>query len=192
MSQKIILPAFILMVIAQLYVPVRMVLQRENILISGKDFKFKTAPIDPNDPFRGKYITLTFAANSARVPEAKEWSYGDQVFVELTTDSLGYASIFGVTKDEPTYTEDYVTATLSYIISDSLSTIQIEYPFDRFYMEESKAGEAEQVYTESVMDSTQVAYALVSVKKGAAVVKDVMINDVPIRELVLKNRSETE
>ena len=59
MSTKIIvIIAFIFMVFAQWYVPSKMILDREDILKNGEEFKFLTQPIDPSDPFRGKYITL--------------------------------------------------------------------------------------------------------------------------------------
>ena len=53
-------------------------------------------------------------------------------------------------------------------------------------MEESKAHNAEQVYIESAIDTTQIAYALVSIRYGDAVVKDVIINGIPIRQAALQ------
>jgi uncharacterized membrane-anchored protein len=109
--------------------------------------------------------------------------------VELTSDSAGYAKILEVTKSEPVDIDEYVKANINYIITDTLSTVFISYPFDRFYMEESKAPDAQQAYNESAIDTNQVAYALVLVKHGEAVVKDVMIDDVPIRELIKRQQS---
>lgn len=52
-NKKTLLSVFILVAIVQLYVPAKMILDREDILDTGKEYKFKTEPIDPNDPFRG-------------------------------------------------------------------------------------------------------------------------------------------
>lgn len=188
MNQKITIPAFILMVLAQLYVPASMIFQKERVITQGTAYKFRTAPIDPNDPFRGKYITLSFNENAVKVENAAEWNSADQVFVALSTDSNGYAIIRSVTKEQPISGNDYIKAHVDYIITDSLSTVFVRYPFDRFYMEESKAPVAEQVYTEAAIDSNQVAYALVMVREGEAVVRDVVIDGVSIVELA-KQRS---
>src|SRR5688572_22584139 len=139
MNLKITIPAFILMVLAQLYVPASMIFQKERVITQGTAYKFRTAPIDPNDPFRGKYITLSFNENAVKVENAAEWNNADQVFVRLTTDADGYALIQSVTKDQPINGNDYIQANIDYIITDTLSTVFIRYPFDRFYMEESKA-----------------------------------------------------
>ena len=48
-------------------------------------------------------------------------------------------------------------------------------------MDEFKAPKAEKMYRQSNRDSTQKVYAMVSVLKGKAVIKDVMINEKSIR-----------
>ena len=187
MNKKIIFPAFFLMVLVQLYIPSRMIFHNEVVLVSGTEYKFKAAPVDPNDPFRGKYITLSFDANTYQTADTTPWEQGQPIFVNLTTDSAGYAKVLDISSTEPLDNEDYVKASVSYSVSDTMTMVFIQYPFDRYYMEENKAPEAEVYYTATVMDTNQVTYAVVLVKKGEAVVKDVMINDVSIVEIV-KNR----
>ena len=191
MNKKIVLPAFVLMVIAQLYIPAKIVMDSQNVLADGNEFMFKTAPIDPSDPFRGKYIVLSFEENALQVANAENWNQGDPIFVSLTTNENGFAKISSITKEEPSDTEDYVKATIQFIVPDSQSIVSVQYPFDRFYMEESKAYNAELAYNESVRDTNQITYALVSVKNGNAVVKDVLINGVPVREAAM-NRKDAE
>jgi uncharacterized membrane-anchored protein len=60
MIKKTILPLFALTCLAQWFVPAQMIYDQEQVLREGKTYHFKTAPIDPSDPFRGKYITLSF------------------------------------------------------------------------------------------------------------------------------------
>ena len=38
--------------LVQWFVPLNMIMQQETVLKEGTPFKFKTQPIDPNDPFR--------------------------------------------------------------------------------------------------------------------------------------------
>jgi uncharacterized membrane-anchored protein len=183
-NKKIIFLVFCLAVTAQLYVPSKMIFDRNDVLVSGKPFKFKVAPVDPSDPVRGKYITLNYETTTVPVPVGSEWPYFSPVYLELTQDSNGFASVIAAHHEVPTNESgSYVKAkTLYYNSTDN--TISIAYPFDRYYMEESKAQGAEDLYRASVPDSTQVTYALVYVKDGEAVLKDVMINDVPIKNLV--------
>ncbi len=192
MNQKITIPAFILMVLAQLYVPASMIFQKERVITQGTAYKFRTAPIDPNDPFRGKYITLSFNETGVKVDNAEEWNYVDKVYVFLTTDSSGYAMIQSIAREKPEGRNDYIKANIDYVQTDTLSTVFVRYPFDRFYMEESKAPLAEQVYTEAAIDTNQVAYALVMVRNGDAVVRDIFIDDVSITEVIRKEQNKVK
>lgn len=56
-------------------------------------------------------------------------------------------------------------------------------------MNENKAKKAEEVYAESIIDTTKIAYALVATKNGKAVVKDVLIDNISIKELAKANNN---
>ena len=183
-SKTILWPAFILVVLVQLYVPARMILNREVTLDKGTAYKFKTEPIDPSDPFRGKYITLRFEEEVIEVPNEADWIVGETIFVSLTIGEDGFAKIQSATKDKPADDQDFLRVKVNYVTSDSSNQLTIEYPFDRYYMEESKAPDAEIIYRESQLDTNQTAYALVLIRDGDYVLKDVLINDTPIKELV--------
>ena len=185
--KKFLFPAFVLLALAQLFVPANMIMEQEDVLRTGHAYKFKTAPFDPYDPFRGKFIYLAFEANTFEVPDESVWDYQEPVFVSLTTDEQGFAKIKNVYKEKPDSESDFVMAE-SMGKDYNTSNLIVEYEFDRFYMEESKAFEAEQAYRESSIDSSMVAYALVKVKNGHAVLENVFINDVPIKEVVEKGR----
>lgn len=179
-----ILTAFILLALAQLYVPAHMIFSREEILETGDTYKFDVAPVDPNDPFRGKYIRLRYAENTVAIPEGTHWQANESVYVILTRDKNGYARIKGVSKTRP---EDshYVAAKVDNVFNN---TLIIQYPFNRLYMEETKAYEAEMLYRGALQDSSRQAYAIVSVKDGDAVLQDVYINEIPLKELVDKGQ----
>lgn len=188
-NHKVLLPAFILLALVQLYVPASMILAQEKILKYGKEYKFKTAPIDPNDPFRGKYITLNYEDNTIKIPKESNWERGEVLYAVLKTDDDGFAKIQSVSKERPTGNPDFLKTKASYVsaFADS-SELTIEYAFDRFYMEESKAPAAEQAYMESSRDARRSAYALVNIKDGEAVLKDVLIDGISIREIVKENK----
>lgn len=168
-------------ILLQLYVPASMILERESILQSGKQYKFKAAPVDPNDPFRGKYITLQYDARAAKVNDKFNWQDDDPIFVVIHSDKDGYAKIDTVLKEKPSNGKDFVKAKVDYISYDSL--LYINYPFSRYYMEEYKAPQAEKLYIQSTRDTSYKTYSLVCIKNGEAVLKDVLINDVSIRQI---------
>lgn len=177
----IILFVFILVALVQLYVTAKEIIDREMILSTGKEYKFQIAPVDPVDPLRGKYVILNFKQNAVPVDNDKDWSFNEPVYVLLETGPDGYAKIRSISKTRPPGNPDYVKATINFISNDILT---IEYPFDRFYMEESKAPRAEKEYLRTLRDTTQAVYALVNIKKGKAVIKDVLINGVSIRDII--------
>lgn len=53
---------FALLCVAQWAVPLAMVQRAERTLSEGTAYRFRTAPVDPADPFRGRYVTLDFDA----------------------------------------------------------------------------------------------------------------------------------
>lgn len=190
MSTKVLLSsALILTAGVQLYVPAKMIWDREEILNDGKEYKFETAPIDPTDPFRGKYITLSYEEDEIEVSQAADWINGESIYVLLEEGDDGYAKISSIAKHEPSATQDFVKAKVRFTQPSGI--VHVTYPFDRYYMDEFKAYEAEQTYASAQRDTAKhTAYALLSILKGQAVIKEVMIDDTPIKELVERNIQE--
>lgn len=189
-NKKTLLIVFIVVAIVQLAVPAKMIWDKERVFELGKEFKFETAPVDPTDPFRGKYIVLEYKESSVAIDSESDWKEGQSVYVHLKADRNGFAKIESVSKEKPIGTQDFVKAKVEFIGDMGYTTMNIAYPFDRFYMEESMAFEAEQQYIKSQIDSTKITYALVNIRDGEAVLKDVHIDGVSISEIVKKNRLE--
>ena len=80
---------------------------------------------------------------------------------------------------------DFITTNIKSVNSyGENKNITIEYPFERFYMEEFKAKPAEDAYRDSFEKENTTAYALVYVKNGEAVLENVFINNVPIQIMI--------
>ncbi len=185
-NKKVLFSLFIPIAMAQLFVPAKMVYEREKILESGKTFKFQLEPIDPSDPFRGKYITLDFANDTANVSVFQALQSNEQIYVKLSENEKGFAVIDTCVKEQPTETPNYVKAEVDYLIDKESNMIRVEYPFNRFYVEESKAAEAEKAYDEARRASTNSTYAVVKVGNGIGIVKNVMVNGMPLEEATEK------
>lgn len=195
-NKTIILVLFFLLAMAQIYVPASMIMDREDILSAGKDFKFKTAPIDPNDPFRGKYITLRFDNTDFFLEDndKRVWEKNEKVFAILKVDTSGFVFIKSVKKDRPNNNIDYLETQIKYVYGDynykkhtvkNAEKIVLDFPFNRYYMEESKAYDAELAYRNR-RNFEKPAYALVSIKEGKSVLKDVIIDGISVKEIIVK------
>lgn len=184
MIKNITFLLFILLVFVQWYVPGSMIVKHENVLKTGQAFKFKTQPIDPADPFRGRYVTLQYEADEFQIQNPQDWKREEEIFVLIGEDGEGFAQIEKVSKTPFEESPNYVKASINYVNTNSAPKLQIQYPFNVLYMGEFKAPKAETLHRESNRDSSQIAYGLVKVKNGAAILEDVFINDVSISELV--------
>ena len=98
MSDKKLVYIFIIVAAIQLCVPIKMILNREDIINNGNIYKFKTEPIDPNDPFRGKFITLHYEDDKIDVKQEEDWIRDESIFVYLTSDKDGFAKNLSVSK----------------------------------------------------------------------------------------------
>lgn len=174
---------FSLVVLGQLAVPGWMIVSHERVLHKGEVFKFKTAPIDPRDPFRGEYVMLNFEAESGQWPDpAQGEGYTDRsAFATLATGNTGYAILSGLSSERPT-SGPYVKVT--YYSANDTTVDRVSLPFDRFYLEEGDGHKTESlVYQPNVETGPEMpAYALVRVYDGEAVIEDLIVGDRPIHE----------
>ena len=198
------MPGFVLMVAAQWYAPLSMIYDSQETIEEGTEYKFKTAPVDPTDPFRGKYITLGFEEEIYYPKDTNEarFDYGQKVYAVLGTDSLGFAKIMRLTDNEPVdlindgyeFRSDYILVefTYKYTDADNNPVVNLQFPFKRYYLEESKASEAEQLSWNNRSDTSKVCYATVSIHNGSATLTNVMVNDSSIVDIVRRMNAVQE
>jgi uncharacterized membrane-anchored protein len=173
---------FILVAGAQIFIPANMIFSQETILETGTAYKFKTQPVDPSNPFKGKYIFLNYEINSV-ISNDSTWTRGETVFVAIANDSAGFVKVTDIFRDIPRSGE-YVKVTVDWYDSTQ-NVLRFTFPFNEFYMNETKAYDAEVAHRTAQNDSIpNNTYALVYVKDGEAVLDNVFINDVPIAEYV--------
>jgi len=192
MNKLLITLGFITMVAAQWFVPGKMISDQENALTDGTPYKFKTQPIDPNDPFRGKYVWLNYEMGVVKSTDSV-WERKQPIYVYIKTNADGYAEATEVSKTLLDTDQDYVKADAGYYYNQEL---HFELPFDRFYMEESKALDAEKGIRRTQLrgrDSlAPICYALVYVNDDVAVLDNVFIGDVSLKDFVEKEQADTE
>ena len=183
--KKIALIGFGVLCLIQLYVAGGMVRQNEEIIHTGQVIKLRTAPLDPNDPFRGKYIALDFPDNSIRVEDPTSWRFDEHGYVLFDVDTAGFHVPVQISKSVPINSNLYLEVSVSNIIDlPNEQMVYIEYPFDRFYLEEKKAPKAEEKYREALSDSSIQTYAKIYVQDGNGVIDNVYMGDRMIGDLV--------
>jgi uncharacterized membrane-anchored protein len=187
MKTKYIFILFVVVALVQLAIPAQMIFKQETVLERGVAYKFKTRPVDPSDPFRGKYITLDFAISDFKTKDTL-WERNEDILVYLATDSLGYAKIDTISREVlVNNSKDYVKAK-AYWYSNYSKSVSIRFPFNKYYMKETKAYNAELAVRDRQRDSLpDNTHALVYVSEGEAVLDDVIIDNVSIKDYVVEH-----
>lgn len=166
--------------VVQLAVPGWMILRRERTLEQGEVFRFATAPVDPYDAFRGRYVALQFTAatvTNAAAPEGLR--RGDTVYAVLRESVDGFADVESLHRERPAL--PHLSVRVRSVSVEG--PVRIDLPFDRFYLEEPLAPAAEAVYRERGREGGATsAWAVVRVRNGFGVLDDLIVDGVPIRE----------
>lgn len=183
MKRTLLLGLLMLAALAQLAAPGWMIWTHERVLQQGHVFKLKTAPVDPYDAFRGRYVRLSYEQETVKWTPG-DWQSGEPVYVQLTEGTDGFATVTKLSREKLPGDETFV-ATLLWVGSrNTLQEIHLQFPFDRFYVEESKAPRIERDYREHSSRKTQDAYVTVRVHDGTAVIENLYIDNRPILEYI--------
>ena len=180
MTNRMMLGIFIVVCVAQLLAPVSMIYTHEATLASGKLFKFKTAPVDPADVFRGKYVALRFEDQEGHGETGVDWASLDEVYALVEEATDGYAHFTEVLLAPPEDL-DYLRVKVSHTQGSRLS---LNIPFDRYYLPEDLAPQAEQAYREHSRMGNRDAYVTVVIKDGFGVISNLYLSGQPILEFL--------
>ena len=175
---RILALLFLLVALVQLALPAARIRQYEQTLREGKAFKFRTAPVDPYDAFRGRYVALRFEAGDAAWGEKEVAGHGQKIFALVETGPDGFARFTSASSHRPA-SGDFLEAKSSYSAGDN--RVRVDVPFDRFYMAEKIAPDAERAYREhSANGRERDAYAIVRIRDGVGVIEQVFVGDKPL------------
>ncbi len=186
MNTKLILGLYIALAVVQIAMPIGQIRKYEDVLRTGRPYKFLTAPVDPYDAFRGRYVALNYAGTMTTVRAGDKIGRRSPAYVTLRQDENGFAQ-FGDLAVEPPMSADYLRVTYLYSRPDNRAFFRL--PFDRFFMEESMAPKAERAYRNNLNRRGQQSgqtYVLVRVKDGRGVIENLFVRDQPIQEFLTK------
>lgn len=168
--------------LAQWAAPLSQIWTHEQTLSKGTLIKLERSAPDPYDPLRGCYLAVRPEQNQVAVPEDFESNHDEQVFAILTTGADGLATATSLAASPPA-SGPYVRVKTS---SSYDKKAYIEWPFDRFYINEKLAPEADEWFAENIR-STKGVIAEVRVRDGRAVLVDLTLDGKSFRE-ILKER----
>lgn len=159
----------------------------ELTLSHGAPVKFECAPIDPYDPFRGRYVALNLKEDQVDVPKGSGLEPGDRVFVLLGADEKGFATFKTAQKKRPVegiYLDCRLGHRMGNTGGPSEETFLVRLPFNRFFLNERIAPEAERAYGEATRDQTKSAWLETRVWRGQAVPRELYLDGIPVDEAV--------
>ncbi len=187
--KKLLFSAFILVGLAQLFVPWQMIRQQPNFAAAGAEFKFKIdsklkeGSNHTGASIRGKFIWLEFEQARLKITDKKVWEPDDGVFVLFTRDSLGFAKIESVTKTKPVNNVDWVRARVWVNWRDT-TTLHINYPFNQYYIKDTNPNDVETIIKNGLNDSLKFNYLSVKIRENQFQVEDLIINEVSFKEMM--------
>ncbi len=179
---------FALVALVQISVPAWMIWNRHHTLRDGRLWKFKAAPIDPNDPFRGRYVSLRFAAEEFPQSEKLALTVSKNVYVRLTSDADGFAQIESVSEQRLSGNDVVRADNASHYEGKQHVTL----PFDQYLLDETVAPEADRAYAENSRRGVDNAYVTVRVLDGDAALEQLFIGGMPLRDYPRRNAADSQ
>lgn len=177
MSTRIRVAVFVLVALLQWALPLGLILQHERTLAEGAVYRFRAAPVDPVDPFRGRYVALAFAADTYAVPPGWVAPAGP-AYAPVVVTPAGEA-ILGPPQAIPPSEGDALPVQILWHEDDR---IQVRLPFDRYYLGEQRAPEVERLYRDAAGPPSEDelmsanAHLQVRIRGGHAVLEDLLID----------------
>ena len=187
MNSKWILLAAILAGACHLAIPSGMIIEQEHVLKKGTAYKFQTAPVDPVDIFRGRYVQLNFDAAIFQAQRTYGFTRGQRIYATLTTNKNGFATVADLYPSPPAQ-KDSIAVT--FVIARQDRRIVLHLPFSRYYMNEALAPKAEQAYATLSRTGRRDAYAFVRVLDGRGVLEELYLADKPVAEYLASNGTD--
>jgi hypothetical protein len=114
------------------------------------------------------------------------WQRGETVYVSIKNDANGFAQIAAINKVVPTQERNYIKAKIRSVWGSNPTKVSIQYPFERFYMEESKAPKAETLFRRNRQNANLIVYGNVFIKDGSAALEDVIVNNTSLKNWVIE------
>ena len=174
---------FFIAVGVQWLVPLAGVWQQEQVLTRGRVVRIRCAAPDPYDPLRGRFLAVqlepTEFPRPAGMPEGKTTT----AWATLKTDDQGLSTIASLSL-EPVLDETVIKLVAQFPRWQSgKENVRLEWPVDRFYVNEGIAAQADRRMATLFRDGKQPV-AVLRVLEGRAVLEDLLLDGVSVRQIM--------
>ncbi len=180
MKSGYVMALFAAAVLYQVGLPAAMIAGRERVLRQGEVIRIRTAPVDPYDAFRGRYVWL--GMNTWTLPVTDEGGKartGRWVYMTFTNDVEGFSAPAAV-RVRPPDAGPYLRIRARVAPG---GVVYARPPFERYYLEEHRAPAAEAAYRTANTRTNRDAHVVVRVLGGRGVLEDLVIAGQSAKEI---------
>jgi hypothetical protein len=182
--KRFLTASFAIGAVALLSGPFLMNLRREAIISQkANEFTFKVRHNVKGTPIRGNNLWLQFEANRFKIENKNAWDNNQSVYVSFERDSLGFARIQDVTRNQPVRSV-YWIKTMGIRNNEDSSFLRINYPFSNYLLDEKIAREAERVLRSKMKDTLSLITLKVYLKENSFLVSDLKVDGVKFSDFV--------
>lgn len=211
MKKRCIVGLIVCGIVAQFAVLASLIIQREITLRKGACVFFATAPVDPFDAFRGRYMRVSLPALSRHISETK-FDAGQAAYAVIQCDSNAVGSIASLAAVKPAdgvymrmrvrwCSPEWQTVTNAVgrsgkpeVTSRETGKYNVQFHpvLERFYVPEKVAPEVDALAFSNRGRTNQQARACVRIYKGEAVLEDIQIGGKPLLHVVRETLRQRE
>ena len=211
MKKRIFFGLIVCGILAQLAVLASLIIQREVTLKRGSCVLFSTAPVDPFDAFRGRYMAISLPALSQH-SSSFQWDAGQTAYAVIQCDSNAVGTIASLATAAPS-DGLYIRMRVRWchpefqMVTNAVQqrgkpvvtsretgkyTVYFHPVVDRFYVPEKLASEADARAFSGRNRPRQQAFACLRIYKGDAVLEDLQIAGQPLLDVVRETLKQRE
>lgn len=173
---------FVVAAIAQWLLPLVGVWQHERVIRQGAAVRIRCTAPDPYDPLRGRYLTVRPEVDALPRPEGMTEAGVAPVWATLVADADGLSRIDSLSLVPVAGPNVVRLVARTRPWEPNRDTVIVEWPIQRFYLNERLAPEADRLVAERLRGG-QAIVAEIRLLDGRAVLTDVLIDGVSIREV---------
>ena len=179
MNKSIVWIVFAVGCVLQWAAPLMQISGYEKVIAEGALFSFRCEAPDPYDMLRGRFLAVRAMPDSFDSMNDSKFEGGEPLYAMMETGADGLAIIKSLTR-EPPATGSFVKVKCKYT---SGGRVPIEWPFDRFYLNEKVAPKADEWYRKNVRTPSAVT-AEVRVLNGKAVLVDLKLEGRSFKQIL--------
>ena len=173
---------FAVAALMQWAVPLAGIWQHERVIARGVAVKLLCAAPDPYDPLRGRYLAVRPAQDRVPAPPGMPEGQAVPVWARLVAAADGLARIESLSL-EPVAGPMVIRLVARLDPGADEARVSLDWPFDRLYLNERLAPDADALVAERLRDGTHPD-AEIRLLDGRAVLTDVLVDGVSIRDVV--------